>query len=52
MKINKLVIYKGYLIIYIKEIGKWAIKQNAYFISYKHFKYLKDAKIWIDFLTK
>jgi len=48
---NKTVEYKGYLIIYIKTIGKWAINNGEFYISYKHFKYLKDAKIWVNFLT-
>jgi hypothetical protein len=48
---NKIIDYKGYEIIYLNTLGKWAIHNGEFYISYKHFKYLKDAKIWIDFLT-
>jgi hypothetical protein len=49
---KKTIQYKGYLIIYIKEIGKYAISDGHYYVSYKHFKYQREAKIWIDYLTK
>ena len=48
---KKTIQYKGYLIIYIKEIGKYAINNGEFYISYKHFKYQREAKIWIDYLT-
>lgn len=49
---RKTIKYKGYYIMYLNDIGKYAINNGTFFISYKHFKYQKDAKIWINFLTQ